>query len=219
MEIEMKKEVIQVDELVNLADWGYTPRGIQRIKSRCEYYEAEYVTVLSCGSDSWIYIKDETRYIFPFNLDYRVINYLTEQNPLTHYEITRSYDNDIIVQIEHPHITNDINTDNKTFMIQEVTSSYIQFDDGRRITYNHEQDCCEYNYADFKAIDDLSYNIAFDYPLIFEKVDGAGFRFGNPNRMVFVPCYSEQNGFYDDTVTLIYDGKEVLNPCCNLNIY
>lgn len=217
MEIEMKKEIIHVDEL-KLLEWC-TPLNMERIKRQCELYKAEYVTVLSCGSDKWVYIKDGTRYIFPYNLDYRVINYLTEQDPLINYEITRSYDNTIIVQIEPPHITNDINTDNKTFMIQEVTSNYIQFDDGRKITYSHEQDCCECNYADFKAIDDLSYNIAFNQPLRFQKVDGAGFRFGNYTYMVFVPCYSEQNGYYDDTVTIIYDGKEVLNPHCNLSIY
>lgn len=31
--------------------------------------------------------------------------------------------------------------------------------------------------------------------------------------MVSVPCYSEQKGYYDNTVDIYYDDKQVLNSC------
>ncbi len=65
----------------------------------------------------------------------------------------------------------------------------------------------------FEGIDDLAKRAIFDEPLIFEKHDG-GFRFGNKNNMHFVPCYSEQNGFYDDSVIVEYNGVKVFHVTC-----
>lgn len=39
--------------------------------------------------------------------------------------------------------------------IKEVNTNYILFDNGSRITFDHEQDCCETNYADFEQLEDL----------------------------------------------------------------
>ena len=84
--------------------------------------------------------------------------------------------------------------------IKQVTNEAIVFDDGYghdwAITFSHDQDCCEYNYADFKQLEPLAYETEFDEPLQFEAVHEAGFRFGNNGKMFFVPCYSEQNGYY-----------------------
>ena len=46
--------------------------------------------------------------------------------------------------------------------IIEITNDYIKFDNGKCITYDHEQDCCEDNYADFDQLDDLAREYDFD---------------------------------------------------------
>lgn len=53
--------------------------------------------------------------------------------------------------------------------IKQVTEVDITFDNGNRIYFDHEQDCCEHNYADFKQIDDLAYEWEFDEDLKFES--------------------------------------------------
>lgn len=94
--------------------------------------------------------------------------------------------------------------------IKQVTENRILFTNGDTITYDHIQDCCEHNYADFEQIDDIAYQFEFEEPIIFEPVYGAGFRFGNPYKMIFVPCYSDQNGFYSNEVDIFYKGHLVL---------
>ena len=102
--------------------------------------------------------------------------------------------------------------------IKSITEDYILFDNGNTITYDHDQDCCEWNYADFSQIDEeCIYNIEFDEELKFEVVEGSGFRFGScPTQMIFVPCYSSQNGYYSDDVEIYYNEKEVLMVCAEI---
>jgi len=100
--------------------------------------------------------------------------------------------------------------------IHKVTECAIIFDNDKEISFEHEADCCEYNYADFPQViennsDILDYD--FENNLIFEKCDD-GFRFGDSRRMYFVPCYSEQNGYYSTDVDIYYDGEHVLNTDC-----
>ena len=91
--------------------------------------------------------------------------------------------------------------------IVEVKERELKFSDGSRITSEHMSDICVYNYADFEAIDDLAKEWEFILPLTFERADGYGFRFGNPpDKMVFVPCYSCQNGYYSSPVDIYYSG-------------
>lgn len=87
--------------------------------------------------------------------------------------------------------------------IKEINEKEIIFSDGSCITYGHEQDCCEYNYADFAQIDDLARSYTYNTPLKFEKCEG-GFRFGDARVMFFVPCYSEQNGYYTTDIDIFY---------------
>lgn len=95
--------------------------------------------------------------------------------------------------------------------IKKITNEAITFDNGNTITYQHEQQCCEWNYADFEQLDDLARAYNFSENLKFEAVENAGFRFGDyPNRMFFVPCYSEQNGFYSLDLDIYYNNKKVL---------
>lgn len=88
--------------------------------------------------------------------------------------------------------------------ITNITGEAIEFSDGSRITFDHEQDCCECNYADFEQLDDLARAYNFQLPLRFEAIQGSGFRFGDSRRMFFVPCYSEQNGYYTDEIDIYY---------------
>ena len=51
--------------------------------------------------------------------------------------------------------------------------------------------------------------------VIMNKLQNFGFRFGNnPQNMVFVPCYSEQSGYYSSDVDIYYNNKKVLNVDC-----
>lgn len=38
--------------------------------------------------------------------------------------------------------------------VLSVDVGYIRFTDGTYLDYDHEQDCCEHNYADFEALKD-----------------------------------------------------------------
>jgi hypothetical protein len=93
---------------------------------------------------------------------------------------------------------------------------HLEFTDGTTITSYHEPDCCEYNYADFEQVDDIARNYDFDTSkLRFEKVDGQGFRFGDDKQMFFVPCYSDQNGWYSDRVDIYLNNDFVFELQCS----
>lgn len=101
--------------------------------------------------------------------------------------------------------------------IKEINEKEIVFDDGSIISYEHDSDCCEENFADFSQIDDITRQFDFDTKnMIFEKVPGCGFRFGNKNFRFLVPCYSWQNGYYSADLTILYNGNIVLNVECEI---
>ena len=87
--------------------------------------------------------------------------------------------------------------------IKEIVDDAILFDNGDQIIWDHFQDCCEEVYADFDQIKDCV-GEKFNTPIQFEGVEGSGFRFGNGNRWVFVPCYNIQNGYYNGDVDVYY---------------
>ena len=98
----------------------------------------------------------------------------------------------------------------KTIKIINITSDAIKFSNGDTITFDHNQDCCEYNYADFQQLDNLARAYKFEKPLLFETVPNAGFMFGDYRRKFFVPCYSDQNGYYTCEIDIYHNGKRVL---------
>lgn len=95
--------------------------------------------------------------------------------------------------------------------ITSVSDFFIRFENGSIMTFDHDSACCEWNYADFEAIDSEALSYDFDLErLTFEACDG-GFRFGDhPEHMFFVPCYSEQNGYYSADVDIYLNGNIVL---------
>lgn len=90
--------------------------------------------------------------------------------------------------------------------IKQVTDEKILFDNGNEIFFNHRRDCCEINYADFCNLNEnnINYNYNFDENLSFESVDELGFKFGSNGRWIFIPCYSEQNGYYTTEIDIYY---------------
>lgn len=96
------------------------------------------------------------------------------------------------------------------FKIARVSNDCIEFTNDKRLRSEHSQDCCEYNYADFTDIDDTVLDYKLEEPLTFEAVEDYGFRFGNEGKMINVPCYSEQDGYYDSTVTVTYNDVVML---------
>ena len=104
--------------------------------------------------------------------------------------------------------------------IVHIDENELRFSDGTTIHCDHEQDCCEYNYADFNALDDLARNYDFNTSkLTFHAVDGVGFSFGDhPQRMFFVPCYSEQNGYYSDMIDVYLNGEHKAQLQCEEHI-
>lgn len=67
--------------------------------------------------------------------------------------------------------------------IIEVNYEHILFDNGSVITFDHEQECCEYNYADFVQLDSIARGYEYQEPLIFEAIDDKGFLFGDSRRL------------------------------------
>lgn len=108
-------------------------------------------------------------------------------------------------------------SEEKTVRVIKVNADYIEFSNGDRIIYDHEPDCCEYNYADFKQVKDEIMGREFKMPIQFEMLEH-GFRFGNePYMMFYVPCYSDQNGYYTDELDIYY-AKHVMGLPCEVRL-
>lgn len=95
--------------------------------------------------------------------------------------------------------------------IVQVTNEKIIFDNGNYIGFDYGEKCCTYNYADFTQLEDMALDYEFDENLIFEAVEDAGFRFGDKGMMFFIPCYSEQNGYYSSDIQIYYNQCKVLD--------
>ena len=100
-------------------------------------------------------------------------------------------------------------------IVDVIEEEKIIFDNGNEITFDHDQCCCEYNYADLGSIkNDVYFHEDFDPDLTFKFIDDLGFVFGNPGKWIFVPCYSEQNGYYTTDIDIYYNGKLVTSGDC-----
>lgn len=66
--------------------------------------------------------------------------------------------------------------------IIKINEDEIVFDDGCKITYTHQQECSEWNHADFEQLDDLGRNAEYDTSTMeFAYCGEYGFTFGSKN--------------------------------------
>ena len=119
-----------------------------------------------------------------------------------------------VVSIDTPEgrkLWEDLHKEKTKIRVVKYNSECIEFDNGYKITFDHDQDCCEYNYADFNQLEDTGIEKeVFDSDLKFEET-AHGFRFGNLGKMYYIPCYSCQNGYYTCDVDIYYNGILVLS--------
>ena len=87
----------------------------------------------------------------------------------------------------------------KIMKIIKITDEAITFNDGTEITHNHDQDCCENVYADFRSLKDQDIKQKEIKRISIVGVKDAGFRLNG----YFIPCYNSQNGYYSDNLELI----------------
>lgn len=91
--------------------------------------------------------------------------------------------------------------------INSWNDQLILFSDGSTITYDYEQECCEVNYADFSVLE-MFYNDEefIDFTIEYAE-DGfllilLGVGLVPHAKKIFIPCYSEQNGYYSNNITV-----------------
>lgn len=63
------------------------------------------------------------------------------------------------------------------------------FDNGCEILTDTSYETFHVNFADFEQLDKTAFEAEFDPNIKFESGDN-GFKFGNDEKMFFVPCYS-----------------------------
>ena len=111
--------------------------------------------------------------------------------------------------------------------IKSHNDQRINFSNGDYIIYDHEQDCCERNYADFSILDTFYHGEEFDYVTISAADEGFLLNlhgvepfasFGEPMK-IFIPCYSVQNGYYTThlVVSLCHENMERPLECICLH--
>ncbi|MGL5958558.1 MAG: hypothetical protein ACRCZZ_08220 [Phocaeicola sp.] len=86
-----------------------------------------------------------------------------------------------------------------------LSRDIIVLNDGTEIFSSHTHDCCEVNYASFTALEGTTF---FDE---VRRADDLRFDFsgeyGFSINGYFIPCYSEQNGYYGRCVNIYVDNK------------
>lgn len=84
----------------------------------------------------------------------------------------------------------------------------ILFDDGLILTHYHAQDCCENVYANWNYLKDEVGIMDVDFSdLTIEerrnRKSRTGIRICGQGHKFFVPCYNEQNGYYNDQLDIV----------------
>ncbi len=103
--------------------------------------------------------------------------------------------------------------------IAKIGYEYIEFDNGQRLTCEHQQDCCEQVYADFENMQVMGvreknyvYSNELDFfPRILDSIvpiADLGFYIVTMQGIcLLVSCYNLQNGYYSSNLELRYMGK------------
>lgn len=114
--------------------------------------------------------------------------------------------------------------------IERITDTEIKFNNGITLEYYHAQDCCENVYADFEYLHQYNvlpstgenisiYDIEFDEDIynIIEYEEDLGIKLvSKTGDKWFIPCYNEQNGYYNDRLELII--KFIDKPTIRIDI-
>lgn len=117
--------------------------------------------------------------------------------------------------------------------IKSIFDEKIVFDNGYELSYYHVQDCCENVYADFKILKTYNlstttgkiidiYNIDFNENIenLIECVKEQGFNMVSKiGEKFFIPCYNEQNGYYNDKLELILGQRIDITDSTEEKIY
>jgi hypothetical protein len=80
-----------------------------------------------------------------------------------------------------------------------------------KLSYNHNRDCCENVYADFSIIKHYIQQLNAEYKqLIIKSCPEMGFILHFVadwyyDEKILIPCYNEQNGYYNDNLDLIIE--------------
>lgn len=86
--------------------------------------------------------------------------------------------------------------------IKYINDERVTFTNGSYIMYDHLQDCCEDNFADFQSIrDTVLENMDFK-DIVIENSD-----FGFLLNGHLINCYSNQNGYYTNNIDIYYKDK------------
>lgn len=101
--------------------------------------------------------------------------------------------------------------------IKEIDEKNIIFDNGYKLEYYHEQDCCEMVYADFEVLKNYNVSTKTGKNIKIEEIDFSenlgeiavgvekmGFNMiSKIGEKFFIPCYNEQNECYSSDLELI----------------
>ena len=99
--------------------------------------------------------------------------------------------------------------------VDDSVQGGIEFDNGWIMVDIHYQDCCESVYANWEHLkNEAGVDYDFDEKSFrIEVVEEQGFRFGDGNIMLFVPCYNEQNGYYNSNLEIrVYRQRQNSKP-------
>lgn len=106
--------------------------------------------------------------------------------------------------------------------IVEIGSEHLRFDNGICMTSEHYQDCCESHWADFSVMNGYNLNtvtgkeidihdVEFDEENIKDSIQlikDEGFNLiAKDGSKYFVPCYADNNGYYNSELTLSISGN------------
>lgn len=81
--------------------------------------------------------------------------------------------------------------------------SGIEFNDGTFLVDVHYQDCCENVYADWEHLKDEASIFDEDFSnLVIAEVPNQGIKLVGEHYNFFVPCYNEQNGYYNSELNI-----------------
>jgi len=95
--------------------------------------------------------------------------------------------------------------------VKEVTSDYIIFTNGVKLSSDHESDCCEWHEIDFSDLtiedfNDLEFDLTDEN--FFNRIEGYGIELTPiKGHSVKVPGYGYNNGYYGSNIDLILEGE------------